>query len=250
MNLTIQADKTYILEAGYDSQFSKSLMSCLSMFGPGSLAGQVITIVPSPGSDESVLFCRVFFDGDQVRTELPETPDWRAIALAAVAAIGGSQWRKNSIKSTGDLRRELMSQGLEIRPWPITVLLLGPLTWIAHILALSTGLRKSKRRDPKMPKTEVLSSGLKPRDLVYSLSGIFLGKVKKVSFTVFYCIDRAGYSTSPGTVVFIPQEGSQDAKNWSAADILRLDHPDPARGSPASTGLDRAVLGTDQRGCR
>jgi len=95
MNLVIQADKTYILEAGYDSQFSKSLMSCLSMFGPGSLAGQVITVVPSPGSDESVLFCRVFFDGDQVRTELPETPDWRAIALSAVGAIGGSQDAKD-----------------------------------------------------------------------------------------------------------------------------------------------------------
>lgn len=92
INVEVQADRRYVLESGYDSQFAKSLLCALAAFPPGALAGIPVTFVPQPGSDPSVLFCRVFVDGQPIRgVEMPEDNDGlRTVARAAKAAIGGA----------------------------------------------------------------------------------------------------------------------------------------------------------------
>lgn len=87
LQVTVKADQTYILECGYDCQFAKSFLAACSIYPLAGLCGKVVTICPQPGSDESVLFCRLFVDGTQVRAEIGEDPDWRAIAKAAMDSV-------------------------------------------------------------------------------------------------------------------------------------------------------------------
>lgn len=83
---TILADKTYILESGYDSNFSKCLLSAIATATPEQLI-QPITISPQPGDDEAVLFCRVWVGGEYVKVSYGEELDWREIAKAALANV-------------------------------------------------------------------------------------------------------------------------------------------------------------------
>ncbi|MEM9152128.1 MAG: hypothetical protein AAGB19_16970 [Cyanobacteria bacterium P01_F01_bin.3] len=76
------SDRLFILDAGYESQFSRALMAALSVT-PAHDLKQPITISARPGDDERVLLCYVWIDGQQVRYELPEEPDWNSIFSTA-----------------------------------------------------------------------------------------------------------------------------------------------------------------------
>jgi hypothetical protein len=93
LHIRVSADRTYILEAGGTTQFSRSFLAACATFGPGELHGRVVTIQPVPGDDDSVLFCRLWVNGEPVRaSEVPPVGDsdaWRAIAKRALAAVNG-----------------------------------------------------------------------------------------------------------------------------------------------------------------
>lgn len=92
LHIEIDADRKYILEAGSESQFSRTFLNCCSQFDVGVLHNKLVSIVPAPSQeDDSVLFCRLFVDGKSVRTENnPPTSDsdaWRQIAHKAKEAV-------------------------------------------------------------------------------------------------------------------------------------------------------------------
>jgi hypothetical protein len=81
---TIQGDRLYSLESGHDSHFSKGILSAISILTPQQLL-QPITIQPVAGDDESVLFCRVWADSEQVKAPYDDSTDWRETAKRAIA---------------------------------------------------------------------------------------------------------------------------------------------------------------------
>lgn len=83
--ITIQADQTYILESGYDTHFSKSLLTAIATLTPEQLYSP-ITLQPTPGTtDESVLFCRVWVGSELVMASYNEQTEWREVSKQALA---------------------------------------------------------------------------------------------------------------------------------------------------------------------
>lgn len=83
---TIQADRTYILESGYDSHFTKSLLSAIASLTPDQLLTPV-TISPKPGDDDVVLFARVWIGSEYIKGEYSQDSDFREIAKRAIACV-------------------------------------------------------------------------------------------------------------------------------------------------------------------
>ncbi len=82
----IKGDRPYCVESGHDSHFSKGLLSSVALLTPQQLR-MPITIAPQPGSDESVLFCRMFVGAELVRSSYDEQSDWRAISQSALSNV-------------------------------------------------------------------------------------------------------------------------------------------------------------------
>ena len=85
-HLHVRGDRRYILEAGYDSNFSKSLLSALAALTPEQLQ-QTITIEAQAADSDEVLFCRAYINGDLIFAPWDEQTDWRFIAKRAIANI-------------------------------------------------------------------------------------------------------------------------------------------------------------------
>lgn len=83
---TIEADHEYILESGFDSHFSKCLLSAIAVLDRTQLQ-QPITIVVSPGDDEAVLFARVYAGKQYIKVSYDSDSDFRAIAKAAITNV-------------------------------------------------------------------------------------------------------------------------------------------------------------------
>lgn len=98
IHLHVRADRRYILEAGYDSNFSKSLLSALSVMTPQQLQ-QPITIEVQAAESEEVLFCRVYAGSELVFAPWDESTTWKVVAKRAIANV--------DIASNGRLRNEL-----------------------------------------------------------------------------------------------------------------------------------------------
>ena len=83
--ITIQADRTYILESGYDTHFSKCILAAIATLTPQQLYSP-ITLQPQPGTtDENVLFCRVWVESELVMASYNEQTEWRQIWEQALA---------------------------------------------------------------------------------------------------------------------------------------------------------------------
>jgi hypothetical protein len=82
--ITIQADRTYILESGYDTHFSKCILAAIATLTPQQLYSP-ITLQPQPGTDENVLFCRVWVESELVMASYNEQTNWREIWEQALA---------------------------------------------------------------------------------------------------------------------------------------------------------------------
>lgn len=86
-HLYVQSDRSYILEAGYDSNFSRSLISALAILAPAQIQ-RPITIEVQAAESEEVLFCRVYTaTGELVFAPWDTQTDWRKVARQAVANI-------------------------------------------------------------------------------------------------------------------------------------------------------------------
>ena len=83
---TIQADRVFLLESGYDTHFSKGMLAAVALLAPRQLL-QPITIQPQPGDDDSVLFCRIWCGTECVKVSYDESVDWREIAKRAIANV-------------------------------------------------------------------------------------------------------------------------------------------------------------------
>jgi hypothetical protein len=81
---TIQADRTYILESGHDTHFAKSILAAIATLTPQQLYSPM-TIQPQAGTDENVLFCRVWVGSELVMASYNEESNWREISKQAIA---------------------------------------------------------------------------------------------------------------------------------------------------------------------
>jgi hypothetical protein len=87
LHATIEADRTYILESGHDSHFSKGLLSAIATLPPEALS-RPITIVPQASTQVAeVLFCNVWVEGAEVLAPYSEASNWREIGRTAVDAV-------------------------------------------------------------------------------------------------------------------------------------------------------------------
>lgn len=89
-HLHVRADRRYILEAGYDSNFSKSLLSALSEMTPQKLK-QPITIEVQAAESEEVLFCRVYAGSELIFAPWDESTTWKGVAKRAISNVEQAQ---------------------------------------------------------------------------------------------------------------------------------------------------------------
>ncbi|MBD2156280.1 hypothetical protein H6G02_17380 [Leptolyngbya sp. FACHB-16] len=90
LQITLQGDRPYLIEAGHDSHFSKGFLSAVALLIPAQVQTPV-TISPQAGEDDSVLFCRLFSGGQLVKASYDDETDWRLVAKAAIAAVRNGQ---------------------------------------------------------------------------------------------------------------------------------------------------------------
>lgn len=88
VNLTIRADRPYIVQAGLDTLFAKGLLYTLAKM-PSEAFRQPVTIAVEPGETEQVLFCRIYnpASGNSVYCPYPDEVDWSAVTQRAIAKI-------------------------------------------------------------------------------------------------------------------------------------------------------------------
>jgi hypothetical protein len=88
VNLTLRADKTYIIQAGFDTLFAKGLLFTLAKL-PAEAFRQPVMIAVEPGESEQVLFCRIYnpANGKSVFAPWPDDTDWPATAQRAIQKI-------------------------------------------------------------------------------------------------------------------------------------------------------------------
>lgn len=106
VHLHVRADRRYILEAGYDSNFSKSLLSALSVMTPPQLQ-QPITIEVQAAESEEVLFCRVYGNGELVFAPWDDSTTWKVVAKRAIANVEAAN--AGRLKSEVQVQTGLMS---------------------------------------------------------------------------------------------------------------------------------------------
>lgn len=92
LQITMQGDRTYLIEAGHDSHFSKGFLSAVALLLPSQVQSP-ITLSPQAGEDDSVLFCRVYSGGQLVKGPYDDGTDFRLVAMAAIAAVRNGQPR-------------------------------------------------------------------------------------------------------------------------------------------------------------
>jgi hypothetical protein len=88
VNLTLRADRPYVIQAGLDTIFARSLIYTLAKL-PAEAFRQPVMIAVEPGDTEAVLFCRIYnpANGKSVFAPYPEDTDWRATAQRAIHKI-------------------------------------------------------------------------------------------------------------------------------------------------------------------
>jgi hypothetical protein len=89
VNLTIKADRTYIIQAGFDTLFAKGLLYSLASNKMQNF-DTLWTIAVEPGETEQVLFCRIYdpVTGESVYAPYPDDVDWPSAAAKAQAKLG------------------------------------------------------------------------------------------------------------------------------------------------------------------
>jgi hypothetical protein len=79
----LKGDRAYCIESGAESHFSKGLLAAIAQLSPAQLT-LPITLVPQPGEDEAVLFCRVLFANEPVIATYSDKTNWPEIAATAI----------------------------------------------------------------------------------------------------------------------------------------------------------------------
>ncbi len=88
LRIGLQGDRRYVLEAGEESEFTKSALACLLGLEPNKLV-LPITLMPDPGESEEVVFCQIFVDNERIRSSreiLP--PDFKDAVVELRQRLG------------------------------------------------------------------------------------------------------------------------------------------------------------------
>lgn len=99
IHLHVRADRRYVLESGYDSNFSKSLLSALSVLTPQQLQ-QPITIEVQAAESDEVLFCRVYIDSELIFAPWDDSTSWKVVAKRAINNVALAAGQVLSIPET------------------------------------------------------------------------------------------------------------------------------------------------------
>jgi hypothetical protein len=91
LNITLQADRAYVIQAGFDTLFGKGLLYMLSELPIASLRGPIMIGVEA-GETEQVLFCRIYnpVTGKAFFRPAPDDADYAAVAAKVIAKLGES----------------------------------------------------------------------------------------------------------------------------------------------------------------
>lgn len=82
--LRLQADKSYWLESGVDSNFTKGLLAAISSLSPEELQEPITIAVKAGDDDESVLFCRVYTAQGLVFQPYNGSTEWEVVTQIAI----------------------------------------------------------------------------------------------------------------------------------------------------------------------
>lgn len=91
VHLHIRADRLYVIESGYDSNFSKSLICALAILTPEQAKSLITVEVQAADQSEEVLFCRVYAAKEYVFAPWDESTDFKTVARRAMAKVNSSQ---------------------------------------------------------------------------------------------------------------------------------------------------------------
>ena len=88
VNLTLRADRLYVIQAGFDTLFGKGLLHTLAKL-PENAFRQPVMIAVEPGDTEQVLFCRIYnpVNGRSVFAPYPDDTDWQETTKRAISKI-------------------------------------------------------------------------------------------------------------------------------------------------------------------
>ena len=88
MNLTLRADKLYVIQSGSDTLFGRGLLHTLAKL-PQEAFRHPIMIAVEAGETDQVLFCRLYnpTTGKSVFAPYPDDADWNAITQKAITKI-------------------------------------------------------------------------------------------------------------------------------------------------------------------
>ena len=88
VNLTVRAERQYIIQAGFETIFARGLMHTLAKL-PAEAFRQPIMIAVEPGEAEQVLFCKIYnpANGKSVFAPYADDTDWKSVAQRAISKI-------------------------------------------------------------------------------------------------------------------------------------------------------------------
>ena len=88
VNLTLRADRLYVIQAGFETLFARGLLYSLSKM-PQEAFRKPIMISVEAGESDQVLFCKIYnpVNGKPFFVPYPEDTDWQATAQRAIAKI-------------------------------------------------------------------------------------------------------------------------------------------------------------------
>ena len=88
---TLESDRTYIIESGKESVFSKSLLAAIATLHPTDLQNILtLEVYPSEQNQES-LFCNLYKDSERIYGKWNEHSDWDHIAQNAMIIVNQAQ---------------------------------------------------------------------------------------------------------------------------------------------------------------
>lgn len=88
LNVTVRADRLYVVQSGLDTHFARGLLYTLANL-PAKAFRQPIMIAAEAGESEQVLFSRIYnpVSGKPVKATYPDNTDWDATLQKAIAKV-------------------------------------------------------------------------------------------------------------------------------------------------------------------
>lgn len=111
VNLHIRADRSYVIQSGLETMFSKGLLYTLSKLTIATFT-QPMTIAVEPGDTEQVLFSRVYnpATGQVIYAPYTEPVNWQGVIARAISKIDAAHGRVEQTEQP--VRSQQMAQSI------------------------------------------------------------------------------------------------------------------------------------------